>query len=98
VHDLVDPDRDAPVRSSVISSRDHARADRGELAGPVLADGGASVDVAAQPAVCPNDVLGEPVQHALDVAPVERRAQTTDLLLLRLRDWLAGVSAPGGFR
>jgi MarR family transcriptional regulator, transcriptional regulator for hemolysin len=62
---------DCVVSSPVEAYRFDVRADHGPLAGPVLAHGLATVNVAAIHAVGPSDIIGKRGQHAIDIPRVE---------------------------
>jgi hypothetical protein len=62
---------DCVVSSLVEAHRFDVRTDHGPLAGPVLAHGLATVNVAAIHAVGPSDIIGKHGQHAIDIPRVE---------------------------
>jgi MarR family transcriptional regulator for hemolysin len=62
---------DCVVSSPVEAHRFDVRTDHGPLAGPVLAHGLATVNVAAIHAVGPSDIIGKHGQHAIDIPRVE---------------------------
>src|SRR5215469_11135251 len=62
---------DRAIRSSMKANRLDVRTDHGPLAGPVLANGLATMDVATIHSVGPDDVIGEHGQHAVYVPRVK---------------------------
>jgi len=62
---------DCVVSSPVEAHRFDVRTDHGPLAGPVLAHGLATMNVAAIHAVGPSDIIGKNGQHAIDIPRIE---------------------------
>ncbi len=70
-HGLADRDDDRSIRAPAEAQGLDVRADDGPLTRPVFADRLAAVDVAALHASGPGDVIGECIEHTVDVAHVE---------------------------
>ena len=86
-HGLADLDDDRSIRAPVEAQGLDVRADDGPLARPVFADALAAVDVAALHAIGPGDVIGECVEHTVDVSRVEAvidRPKNRDVVSHRL--------------
>ena len=62
---------DRAIRSSMKAHRCDVRTDHGPLAGPVLAYCFAAMNVATIHTVGPDDIIGEPGQHAVNVPRVK---------------------------